>query len=186
MITSFMSLLYADEARFAEVFNLLESYIERRYEVQISISDVTDPFTGDLDGESIAIDYDQPGEDALFIMVHLFGHTVQWNTDSAARLIGTERTVSIEPAHLAELRAYEVKACRYSLQLMHDAGVTDLDQWLADFAACDWGYLLHYYQTGEKRPFRSFWRERMPLLEPLAIPQFQPVRWRSRNDGVVV
>jgi hypothetical protein len=177
---------YPGDERFREVFNLLERHIERRYEVQVVIADVADPFTGDLDGQSIALDYDQSGEDALFVMVHLFGHTVQWNTDSHARTIGSAQTISTDPAFLEELRDYEVNACRYSLQLLHDAGVHDLDQWLADFAACDWAYLLHFYRTGEKRAFRQFWRARMPLLEPLAIPPFRPVRWVSRNDGVVI
>ena len=181
-----MSSIYPGEQRFGDVFNLLERYIERRYEIQVVIADVADPFTGDLDGQSIAVDYDQRGEDALFVMVHLFGHTVQWNTDSHARTIGTARAVSTDPSHLAELREYEIKACRYSLQLLREVGITDLDQWLADFAACDWAYLLHYYQTGEKRAFRQFWQERMPLLEPLTIPEFRPVRWLSRNDGVVI
>jgi hypothetical protein len=178
--------IYPGEERFREVFNLLERHIERRYEIPVVISDVTDPFTGDLDGQSIAIDYDQPGEDALFIMVHLFGHTVQWNTDARARTIGTARTVSTTPADLADLQDYERTACRYSLQLLREAGVPDLDQWLADFAACDWAYLLHFYQTTEKLPFRQFWRQGMPLLDPLAIPAFQPARWVSRNDGVVI
>jgi hypothetical protein len=57
---------------------------------------------------------------------------------------------------------------------------------MADFAACDTAYLMHFYRTGEKRPFREYWREGMPRLEPLAIPRFQPVRWVSRADGVVI
>jgi hypothetical protein len=64
--------------------------------------------------------------------------------------------------------------------------VPDLDQWVADFAACDWAYLSHFYTTGEKSAFRSFWREAQPLVPPLGIPQFQPARWRSRADGVVI
>jgi type 1 glutamine amidotransferase len=84
------------------------------------------------------------------------------------------------------LAAYERQACRYSLQLFHDAGVCDLDQWVSDFAACDSAYLMHFYRTGKKLAFRSFWREGMPRIEPLAIPEFQPVRWLSRNAGVVV
>lgn len=181
-----MGHLYAEDARFHEVFGLLECYLEQHYNVRVVITDVTDPFTGDLDGESIAIDYDQSGEDMLFIMVHLFGHTVQWNTDSRARQIGMARSVFTDRESLAELRDYELRACRYSLQLLHDVGINDLDQWLADFAACDWAYLLHFYQTGERGAFRKFWRERVPLLEPLEIPPFQPARWRSRNDGIVV
>jgi type 1 glutamine amidotransferase len=81
---------------------------------------------------------------------------------------------------------YEREACRYSLQLLHDAGIHDLDQWISDFAACDGAYLMHFYRTGEKRPFRSFWRDGTPLATPLAIPEFQPVRWLSRHQGTVV
>ena len=178
--------LYPDDARFREVFRRLELHLERRYEVAVVITDVTDPFTGDLDGESIAIDYDQSGEDSLFIMIHLFGHTVQWNTDERARRIGMTQPVLTDRASLDELRDYELRACRYSLQLLHEIGIHDCDQWLADFAACDWEYLLHFYRTGEKGAFRSFWRVGMPLLEPLDIPRFLPTRWRSRNDGIVV
>jgi hypothetical protein len=177
---------YATEERFREVFNRLEAYIENRYAIPVVIRDVTDPFTGDLDGERIEVDYDQSCEDALFIVVHLFGHTVQWNTDPRARVIGTAPVKNPDEEFLAELRDYEAKACAYSLQLFHDAGVFDLDQWTADFAACDSAYLMHYYRTGEKLPFRNFWREGMPLVTPLPIPEFQPARWVSRADGVVI
>jgi hypothetical protein len=174
------------EDRFREAFNTLEPYIERRYGIPVVIRDVTDPFTGDLDGERIEVDYDQPWEDALFIIAHLFGHTVQWNTDARARLLGTGRVTAPTEEFLTDLRDYERTACRYSLQLFHDAGITDLDQWMSDFAACDTAYLMHFYRTNEKRGFRSFWRDGMPLLEPLAIPDFTPERWVSRADGVVI
>ena len=181
-----MSGEYATEERFREVFDLVEAYIERRYDVQVLISDVTDPFTGDLDGVQIAVDYDQSYEDALFIIVHLFGHTVQWNTDPRARDIGGLQPAHIDEERLADLQDYERTACRYSLELLHRAGVHDLDPWVADFAACDWAYLSHFYKTGEKKAFRSFWRDDQPLVPPLDIPEFQPTRWRSRADGVVI
>src|SRR5262249_12307604 len=50
-------LLRPDDKRFREVFNTLEPYIERRYGVPVIISDVPDPFTGDLDGSEIHVDY---------------------------------------------------------------------------------------------------------------------------------
>jgi hypothetical protein len=177
---------YVSEERFREVFNRIEAYIERRYEIPVVIRDVTDPFTGDLDGAQIDVDYDQSWEDALFIIAHLFGHTVQWNSDPRAREIGTAPVANATEEFLSELRDYERTACSYSLQLFHDAKVWDLDQWTADFAACDSEYLMHFYRTGEKRPFRSFWREGMPLIEPQPIPQFKPTRWLSRADGVVI
>lgn len=174
------------EERFREAFNAIEEYIERRYSIPVVIRDVTDPFTGDLDGERIEVDYDQSAEDALFIIAHLFGHTVQWNVDANARAIGTVPVTNPSEEFLAALREYELTACRYSLQLFHDAGVRDLDQWMADFAACDTAYLMHFYRTGEKKPFRSFWRDGAKAIEPLAIPSFTPARWVSRNDGIVI
>jgi hypothetical protein len=57
---------------------------------------------------------------------------------------------------------------------------------VADFAACDSAYLMHFYRTGEKLPFRTFWQRGAPAIEPLAIPRFQPSRWVSRADGVVI
>ncbi|MBE7447613.1 MAG: hypothetical protein HS111_01595 [Kofleriaceae bacterium] len=172
-------------ARFAEVFARVERLIEERWAIPVRIRDVPHPFTGDLDGAEIHVDYDLEAEDALFIVVHLFGHTVQWNVDDDARAIGMY-TGPWDDATLARLRGYEVDACRYSMQLFHDAGVTDLDQWLSDFAACDYAYLEHFYRTGEKRPFRSFWRDGNPCLSPLAIPAFSPRRWMARGDGIVV
>lgn len=174
------------DARFREAFNKIEAFIERRYGIPVVIRDVPDPFTGDLDGARIEVDFDQSAEDALFIIAHLFGHTVQWNVDPRARELGSAALDNPTEEVLAELREYERIACRYSLQLFHEAGVRDLDGWMADFAECDSAYLMHFYRTGEKRPFRTFWRDGMPALEPLAIPHFQPTQWIARTDGIVI
>jgi hypothetical protein len=174
-------------ARMREVFDLIEHTVEHRWGIPVRIADVPSPFTGDLDGASIAIDYDNDIEDALFILVHLFGHTVQWNTSLRAREIGTRRpTETWTAAELRELADYEIEACQLSLALLHSVGVTDLDQWLSDFAACDAAYLMHFYSTGEKRPFRGFWKSHSKMLQPAEIPEFSPASWISRFDGIVV
>lgn len=173
------------EERFREVFDVVEAHVERRWGIPVVVSDVPDPFTGDLDGAEIAVDHDLDAEEALFILAHLFGHTVQWNTSARAREIGTLAVTAPDEALLAELEAYEVEGCRYALQLFHDAGVRDLDQWMSDFAACDVAYLLHFYRTGEKLPFRGFWRDGTPPVAPLPIPEFHPERWVARG-GVVI
>jgi len=171
--------------RFREVFNVVEAYIERRFGLPVVITDVPEPFTGDLDGSTILVDHDLHPEEALFILVHLFGHTVQWNVSAADRALGLLEVHEPSDALLAALARYEEDAARYSLQLFHDAGVYDLDQWLADFAACDIAYLLHFYRTGEKREFRSFWRENALLLSPLQIPAFRPTKWVTRSGTVI-
>lgn len=174
------------EERLRAVFNTIEPYIEDRYGVPVIISDVIDPFTGDLDGAEIRVDYAISIEEAVFILAHLFGHTVQWNVSERAREIGSTAMVGQSESVLAELQRYEQEACRYSLQLFHDAGVLDLDQWLSDYAACDCAYLFHFYRTGTKAPFYDFWKDGTPLLEPLPIPPFRPERWISRWQGTVV
>lgn len=173
-------------SRLRDAFDALERHIEDHYGIPVRIADVRDPFTGDLDGAEIEIDHDQSIEDALFVLVHLFGHTVQWNVCAEARAIGEAQLMQPDADQLVRIRAYEEEACAYSLQLLHDAGFRDMDQWLSDFAACDYAYLEHFYRTGEKGAFRSFWRDGMPLVRPLAIPAFQPARWRSRWDGTVL
>jgi hypothetical protein len=173
-------------SEFREVFDVVEAHVERRWGIPIVVRDVPSPFTGDLDGAEIHVDFDLEAEDALFIVVHLFGHTVQWNTSEDARRLGAIQGFGHPPDVVDRLVSYEREACRYSLQLLHDVGIADLDQWLADFSACDLAYLAHYYTTGEKLPFRSLWRAGRPLLEPLPIPDFHPTRWMSRWEGIVI
>jgi hypothetical protein len=171
--------------RFRDVFDRVERLIEERYGLPVVITDVTDPFTGDLDGTQILVDYDLDAEEALFILVHLFGHTVQWNVSPSDRALGLLEVKNPTDELLAQLERYEQDAARYSLQLFHDADVHDLDQWLANFAACDIAYLMHFYRTGEKKPFRSFWSDSAPALTPLVIPAFKPTKWISRSGTVI-
>ena len=173
------------EDRFREAFNRVERYIEERYHLPVVVTDVPEPFTGDLDGSSILVDYDLEAEEALFILVHLFGHTVQWNVSRSDRELGLLEVRNPTDETLGSLERYEVDAARYSLQLFHEAGVHGFDQWLANFVACDIAYLMHFYRTGEKRPFRSFWTDGAPALTPLAIPRFQPTKWVARSGTVI-
>jgi hypothetical protein len=174
------------EARLREVFGLVERHIEEHWGVPVVIRDVPSPFTGNLDGATIDVDYDLTVEDALFVVIHLFGHTVQWNVSAEARRIALLQPVSWSEGELAHVAQYEQEAARYSLQLLHDLGIRDVDQWISDFAGCDVRYLLHFYRTGEKREFRGFWFPGEALLAPLPIPPFRPERWISRWPGVVI
>lgn len=172
--------------RMRQAFNVLEQHVETKYGIPIRIRDVPNPFTGDLDGAEIHVDYAEDIESALFIIAHLFGHTVQWNTDEAAREIGYKLYPNPSAEMMKRLHDYEYEACRYSMQLFHEAGVKDLDQWLSDYSACDFRYLEHFYKTGEKPAFKTFWQDGGPLLSPKAIPAFSPTKWVSRWEGIVV
>ena len=169
-----------------KVFDKVERMIEDRWSIPVHIQDVPNPFTGDLDGAQIMVDYDLEIHEAVFILVHLFGHTVQWNVSEQNREVAFAKPGVWTDDLLVKVTAYEHDACRYSLQLLHEAGFNDLDQWLSDFAHCDSCYLMHFYKTGEKRPFREFWKDTQPVLTPLPIPEFSPTRWITRSDGTVV
>ncbi len=174
------------QERFFEVFGLVEAHIEKRYNIPVRISDVPEPFTGDLDGAEIQVDFQEDVESALFIVAHLFGHTVQWNVCAESREIGSVVHENPCPDTIARLTRYEQEACGYSVQLLHELGIYDLDQWLSDFSACDLAYLTHFYSTGEKVPFRSLWVENTPVIAPVALPSFEPTKWVSRWEGIVV
>ena len=164
---------------FKEAYDKIERLIEDRYGLPVVITDVADPNTGDFDGATIKLDYENDLELALFVLAHLFGHTVQWATSDRYRWLGTTYANTAPPTSELrdEVRQYEEEASRLSLQLFHEAGVRNLDQWLCDWAQSDWDYLSNFYDTGD---FRNFFRPTRPLLKPLAIPEFTPKRWVSR------
>lgn len=172
--------------RFLEIFNTLEGYIENRYCVPISISDIPFPFTGDLDGRRIWVDFKENVESAVFIVAHLFGHTVQWNVCSHARELGLKRPNEVRPSEIQKILAYEKEACGYSMQLMHDAGIFDSDAWLANFSACDLAFLEYFYKTGKRIDPIVFWKDDQPLVQAIQIPEFTPKKWISRQQGTVL
>ena len=163
----------------------VEERIERHYGIHIVTRDIPDPLTGDLDGAEIHVDYSLSPEQRLFLLAHLFGHTVQWNVDPNAFAMGAPR-IPVEEELLQPLLAYELQAASYGLALLHEAGATDADQWFSDYSACDQAYLSHFYRTGEKKDFQSCWRDGTPSLDPQAPPAFIPTKHPSRMDGVVI
>lgn len=164
----------------------IEALIQSAYGIRIVTRDVPDPLTGDLDGAEIHIDYAVTSEVRLFLLVHLFGHTVQWNVSPKAFEIGRPHTPPVPEPLLAAIVDYEREAAGFGLALLHQAGIHDADQWLADFTASDMDYLAHYYRTGEKGDFARFRRTRAPAIEPRPIPPFTPAKRVFRLDGIVI
>ena len=172
------------EERLRAAFNAVHDLLESRYGIPVSIADVLDPNTGDFNGVAIAVDFDQEADVALFVLAHLFGHTVQWNVSDELRALGIEASTldaRPSPERLEAIRLYEREASEYAMTVFREAGVTDLDQWLADWAESDWRYLSAAY-AGETLPgdFRAFFRPGAPRLVPRPIPPFTPTRWVSR------
>lgn len=166
---------------FKRAYDVVERHVEERYRIPVSISDVLTPNTGDFDGTRILIDYDMDLETAFFVLIHLFGHTVQWNISEEFRVIGQDARERRNEAEMQAIYAYERDATRYSLQLMRESGIDSLDRWASDWFHADWLYLQHFYRTGEKLEFKTLLKPGAgELLTPLAIPEFHPQRWVSR------
>jgi hypothetical protein len=176
---------------FAEYSARVEQRIEKAYGVRVVTRDVPDPLTGDLNGAEIHIDYAVTPEQRLFLLAHLFGHTVQWNINPEAFELGRPQAPPVSQDCLPALMDYEREAAGYALALLHEIGITDVDrtevdQWFTDYAACDAAYLRHYYVTAEKREFLSFWKDGTARLQAQPVPPFTPANRAFRSDGVVI
>jgi hypothetical protein len=174
------------EIPFEEYAARIQRHMERVYGVHVVTRDIPDPLIGDLDGSEIHIDRAVTPEQRLFLLGHLFGHTVQWNVDTASFEIGRQYQPPVNDDLIPAIVAYEREAARYGLTLFHEAGINETDAWFFNYTACDHAYLLHFYRTAEKRDFRSFWRNNAPRFESKAIPFFTPTKRAFRMDGVVI
>ena len=163
-----------------------QNHVETFYGIRVVTRDIPDPLTGDLNGSEIHIDYSVTSEQRLFLLGHLFGHTVQWNVDPALFELGQQYRPPISEDLFPAIIAYEQEAASYGLTLFHQAGIRDIDHWFYDYTACDQAYLLHFYRTGEKRDFRSFWRNDAPEIKSKPIPTFTPTKRSLRMDGIVI
>lgn len=152
-----------------------------KYGLKVETCDVVDPNTGDFDGTRILIDYVVGDELALFVLVHLFGHTVQWNTSEELRQLGMNAVNAKTEADLQKVFEYERDGTRYGIQLMHESNINDMDQWASDWFHADWQFLKHFYLTGEKIDSKELFKAGAgELLTPLEIPTFKPQKFVSR------
>ena len=171
---------------FARYCELVQRRMERHYHLHVVTRDIPDPLIGDLNGLEIHVDSAITPEQRLFLLAHLFGHTVQWNVDPALFELGRRYRPPVDERLFPQILAYESEAARYGLSLLHEVGVCDIDSWFSAYTACDQAYLLHFYRTGEKTDFRALWSDHAPLLEPKPVPQFTPARRAFRMDGIVI
>jgi hypothetical protein len=171
---------------FAQYAARVQDHLECDYGIRVITRDIPDPLTGDLNGEEIDIDQAVTPEQRLFLLGHLFGHTVQWNVDTGAYDLGRQYKPPVDESLLPAVLAYEGEAARYGLAMFHHLGITDVDEWFSQYTAADQAYLLHFYRTGEKGDFQTFWPDHAPLVQPKPIPQFTPRKRIFRMDGVVI
>ena len=79
-----------------------------------------------------------------FLVLHLFGHSVQWVAPSLEHKLADLQHTEDREHFMRVLHAYEREAAGFGMQLMHQVGVTTLDQWYSDFVETDWRYIKGY------------------------------------------
>lgn len=178
-----------DEGYFVHVLSLVTKRIES-HGLTISYSGELPATSGaDFDGLSIVFTDKMKPEAVLFNVTHIFGHIIQWCTDPAHLILA--RRVIIPGNLLPELdllaiKLYEQEASEYSVQILHDVEIYDLDQWVSDIWAWDWDYLEGVYVRNEPAaPALSYDYTKIPFgqtrLRPLPIPKFKPRKFGSRT-----
>jgi hypothetical protein len=103
------------EIPFADYCATVQQQIGQVYGLLVVTRDIPDPLTGDLDGIEIQIDYAVTSEQRLFLLAHLFGHTVQWNVDPKAFELGRQYRPPVAEELFPEIITYELEAARYGL-----------------------------------------------------------------------
>jgi hypothetical protein len=136
----------------------------------IEYRDLEPPRTGIFDGLRIVIDPDVGFEMQCFLLLHLFGHSVQWVAPSIEYKLRDLQHTEDKGRFMQVLHDYEFEAAGFGMQLLHDAGVTHLDEWYSDFVETDWRYVERYYATDQIPDWRTCVVNGSPLLDPRPIP----------------
>jgi len=132
--------------------------------------DLEPPRTGIFDGLRIVIDPDVAFEMQCFLLLHLFGHSVQWVAPSLEHKLADLQHTEDKDRFMHVLHDYEFEAAGFGMRLLHDVGVTALDQWYSDFVQTDWQYVEGYYHTGQLPDWHTCVASGCPLITPSPIP----------------
>jgi len=171
--------------------NALEKVTSYAETIGLSVStdrtDLDPFFKGDLDGKNIWLAADLDDEEKLFNLLHLIGHSIQWNTDQALFFLGS--TVHSKPTErtILSLYQYEWEANCYALFILQYLGFKSLRTWLYDNWKEDVNYLMQYYKTGKKEKILP--QNRVPAVE--IIPKACPLgvvftAKKTSRDGIVI
>jgi hypothetical protein len=136
----------------------------------IEYRDLEPPRTGIFDGLRIVIDPDVGFEMQCFLLLHLFGHSVQWVAPSIEHKLEALQHTDDRARFMQVLHDYEFEAAGFGLQLLHERGITQQDRWYSDFVHTDWRYVERYYETDTLPPWEECITSGRALIQPQPIP----------------
>ncbi len=151
-----------------------------KYGFALELADIEPPRTGIFDGLKIVIDPDVGFEMQCFVLLHLFGHSVQWTAPALAHKLEALRHTTEKEAFMRVLHDYEFEAARFGRQLLAETGIERLEAWYADFVETDWRYVERFYQTDTIPPWEECLAQAARPVEPLAIPELKHRRVEVR------
>jgi hypothetical protein len=156
----------------AQVTQLWQKVTARilHYGFEIEFRALEPPKTGIFDGLRIAVDPAVDFETRCFVLIHLFGHSVQWVAPALESSLNALQHMEDHGRFIAALHDYEFAAAGFGLQLLHEAGFTELDQWFSDFVETDWRYVERFYLTGQIPSLRDCVAGGCRLVKPTRIP----------------
>lgn len=155
--------------RLTELWTKITSAIVKRGFV-VEYRDLALPRTGIFDGLRIVIDPDVGFEMQCFVLLHLFGHSIQWVAPSLAHKLTALQETQDKSRFMQVLHDYEYEAAQFGLRLLHDVGIEDLDTWYSDFVATDWRYVERFYCEDRIPPWDECVVAGAPLVRTAAIP----------------
>lgn len=174
---------------FTKILHKCEKIVEDMGLVIVYTHNLDPFFKGDLDGKRIFIGNHLAVKEKLFNLLHLAGHSIQWNIDQLLRNLGSELYLHPDDVLLKKLQTYEWQANCYALSILHKAGVSGLDNWLTKKYIIDMLYLTHFYKTGKKLKRITKIAKAYPFnkkLESIPIPKFNPVAMERTRNGLVI
>jgi hypothetical protein len=139
----------------------------------IEYRDLEPPRTGIFDGLRIVIDPDVGFEMQCFLLLHLFGHSVQWVAPSLEHKLEDLQNTQHRARFMQVLHDYEFEAAGFGIQLLHQLGVAHLDQWYSDFVETDWRYVERYYETDRIPSWEECVVSNCPLITPIPLPELR-------------
>lgn len=139
----------------------------------VELADLEPPRTGIFNGLKVVIDPDVPFEMQCFVLLHLFGHSVQWTAPSLAGQLDALQNTTDKREFMQVLQRYEYQAAGFGRQLLVETGVPGLERWYSDFVATDWKYVERFYQTDVIPPWEECLTKAETIVEPLVIPAME-------------
>jgi hypothetical protein len=142
-----------------------------KYGFVVEYRDLEPPRTGIFDGRRLVIDPDVGFEMQCFLLLHLFGHSVQWVAPSLEAELAPLQTTTDKDAFIEVLKSYEYQAAGFGKQLLDEVELAELTPWYSDFVATDWRYVERFYREGELPPWEECICTGAVQIEPLRIPR---------------